>query len=1208
MQSTSIQRLADATVELVGLADVRPRVRIDVVLVTATKVELTAVLRRLSPISGQRHVLKLHDKNTYFVGQLGAHTVALVMSSMGTTGKNAATLVTYDALQLWLPKAVIMPGIAFGRHKKTQLAGDVLVAEQIIPYGPRRLGRRIVHRGAAASATLELFDRFRNAIGWVFDGPQGPCSIREGALLSGDELVDNPKRKRQLFNAFPAAIGGEMEGAGVSSAAQRMNTAWILAKAVCDWADGKKNKKYQRVAAEASVSLVEHVLSDPTALAGLEYTRPARYSTAIDETGVERANTVLPTRLENVPTSLGSSVATASTDIGDTKVDRTTSEPTIVPERVLRTLRLLARSPLPLDLASFAALFPNEDWKALRKLPQLLKGDDESGVRVSARIKRQLFDDPKLGTEFDREWVRRLEALRQHPDTAILLTVMYLRIDRREDAIATLAASSQGLEPGYWSDRYRDLLQPTVAQEIIERMPPELAAEVLNAFGLCQSRSGEYQQSIETFARLESLASRANLLLYEAYASINRGVACFHLRHFEQGRRFYERTIALAERLRDEELKGRALNNLGLMLLETNPTEGLAQLHRSLRIKLRRGDVIGAAGTMLGEGNYYARRGDYPQAFASYRRVLEIAVRNEHLSLSVQALINMATALTNAGDPRRAFKLYVDATRIAENEGYTDLIRLSTLGEAVGRLRAGDFPKAETLFERTAELARTVEERLKADHDRAVAVWKQGRITDAEALLDECRTKARRAGLDDAELSALVTNSKIVAEGAGGNRDARRAYLLGQATSLRKSRRYALAARVFEIVADLDYQSGTSIEAAERTLRLAEDTLARAGVADADVRTLKIRYVWRRERGQIEEAFRLGEIIERRLASGNHERERAELLDEQGVRLQQLGRFDAAERMHRAALTIARNIAPSAVEAPLNNLGLLLQRTGRPSEAIPFFEEAVECAANRYDLEAEGQSALNMVLALLDLKRTKAAKTLLETWRDRGERLGLSSVYVRALHTLANMAARAGDDTSAARQYQRALREAELRNVSDTALEIAENYTQLLARRFETELKKRGKAKALKTYAAAYAIADKYGCEASRQSLNLTFGLHVLVQQRGRLADEDLHALVRLLADSSSETRSKLAAAIAMRVFVAFRASQTWARSLRGLVKWIAKHFALAIRPALAWPFESGYKLVAESARKTLEPNAFDSEALATLLEREFASEMGTHA
>src|SRR5205823_7702372 len=100
------------------------------------------------------------------------------------------------------------------------------------------------------------------------------CKREVGPILSGEKLVDDPVFKADLFSRYPQAIGGEMKGVGLAAAAVRHGVPWILVKAICDWADGKKHKKHQPLAAAAAVSLVHHVLLQADVLHGLQ--KPAQ--------------------------------------------------------------------------------------------------------------------------------------------------------------------------------------------------------------------------------------------------------------------------------------------------------------------------------------------------------------------------------------------------------------------------------------------------------------------------------------------------------------------------------------------------------------------------------------------------------------------------------------------------------------------------------------------------------------------------------------------------------------------------------------------------------------------------------------------------------------------------------------------------------------------------------------------------------------------
>lgn len=238
-------------------------------LLTATAVERDAVLKALTPLDKSDCLAKVfHGNNTYFLGRFGAYVAALCMSEMGSIGRDASYAVASDSLRLWKPAATIVVGIAFGRDREKQKIGDVLVADRIISYEPERLGSdSAISRGQHFQSSAALLNRFRNVTDWQFVNPRGvPCDIHFGPVLSGEKLVDDPDFKNGLFDKFGHAIGGEMEGAGVASCAERQKRDWIIVKGICDWADGEKTNHHQGFAAAAAVDLARTVFADPGVL------------------------------------------------------------------------------------------------------------------------------------------------------------------------------------------------------------------------------------------------------------------------------------------------------------------------------------------------------------------------------------------------------------------------------------------------------------------------------------------------------------------------------------------------------------------------------------------------------------------------------------------------------------------------------------------------------------------------------------------------------------------------------------------------------------------------------------------------------------------------------------------------------------------------------------------------------------------------------
>jgi nucleoside phosphorylase len=255
----------------VGLREAMREVRPKLAIVVATDTELRQVLRVLKPLSRRRRIWKvtyLHD--TYYLGRFGAFEAVVTLCSMGSEGVSGSALTIDQAIRRWKPLAVVLVGIAFGANRRKHQPGDVLIAQELAPYEHQKVAEEITFRNPVPASSSALVNRFRNALDWRFERPdRSVCGAHVGLVLAGGKLVNNHEYKAAILRQFPNAIGGEMEGAGLWAASERNKTAWVLAKAVCDWADGHKHDEYQEMAAASAVSLCEHVFSDAHALDGL---------------------------------------------------------------------------------------------------------------------------------------------------------------------------------------------------------------------------------------------------------------------------------------------------------------------------------------------------------------------------------------------------------------------------------------------------------------------------------------------------------------------------------------------------------------------------------------------------------------------------------------------------------------------------------------------------------------------------------------------------------------------------------------------------------------------------------------------------------------------------------------------------------------------------------------------------------------------------
>lgn len=238
-------------------------------IVTATDIEMQTVNREMTPMRSESDIIKAApDRNTYYIGRLGRYPVVHVKTTdQGALDRDASIMTVNSALDYWDVSAVIMVGIAFGCDPVAQVVGDVLVSTSLRNYEDVKVKADDVEdRSSNPKSGIILLNRFRNISNWEYSTAFGTTRIHFGEILSGEKLVDNREFRDQLRTRYPMAIGGEMEGYGIYSAAEGHGIQeWIIVKAICDFAENKNERKQERqkLAAESACSCVKAVLSEP---------------------------------------------------------------------------------------------------------------------------------------------------------------------------------------------------------------------------------------------------------------------------------------------------------------------------------------------------------------------------------------------------------------------------------------------------------------------------------------------------------------------------------------------------------------------------------------------------------------------------------------------------------------------------------------------------------------------------------------------------------------------------------------------------------------------------------------------------------------------------------------------------------------------------------------------------------------------------------
>ena len=243
------------------------RLAADILLVTVNKTEAMAVLKVFcTEPSRKAQVVNIGKLAYHDLGVLNGQRIVMAQSQMGSVGLGASLQVVQEAVQVLNPGAVVMVGVAFGVDSEKQRIGGILVSEKVSLYEQQRVSTsdgngKTVPRGSKVDASPRLISHFKACE--LYWDPKD-ARVQFGLMLAGEKLIDNLAFRDALLKLDPEAIGGEMEGAGLYVACQSEKYDWIIVKAICDWADGNKNKDKdanQELAATNAARFVFHALS-----------------------------------------------------------------------------------------------------------------------------------------------------------------------------------------------------------------------------------------------------------------------------------------------------------------------------------------------------------------------------------------------------------------------------------------------------------------------------------------------------------------------------------------------------------------------------------------------------------------------------------------------------------------------------------------------------------------------------------------------------------------------------------------------------------------------------------------------------------------------------------------------------------------------------------------------------------------------------------
>jgi len=239
----------------------------DVVILTPLTDEFDAV--RAAMRGGQSDTW---GSRTIHRGEIAGQQV-VVVPILGM-GNSLASLAAREAIAVWSPSRLMLVGIAGGvpEGSNDMRLGDVLIPTEVVGYElakvrPGRTDRR--WDVFKSNYDLLLVAQQVKPAEWVHaisvprpDGTGGRVIPRThvGPVFSGDKVLAENAAIKDLRRHWPKAVGVEMEAVGVALVAYTRGPAFLMIRAVSDFADEDKNDDWRRYAAAAAAEFTLAVL------------------------------------------------------------------------------------------------------------------------------------------------------------------------------------------------------------------------------------------------------------------------------------------------------------------------------------------------------------------------------------------------------------------------------------------------------------------------------------------------------------------------------------------------------------------------------------------------------------------------------------------------------------------------------------------------------------------------------------------------------------------------------------------------------------------------------------------------------------------------------------------------------------------------------------------------------------------------------------
>lgn len=188
--------------------------------------------------------------------------------SIPSAGRVEGALTAAAVLATWLPKCVILVGVAGGFRARGVGLGDILVSTEIVDYAIQKVTSEFIirqQRFSISKLLLEIAHKIplnSDMYEFQYERRRLNSRVHFGPIASGDVIVSSSHLVSGLLEIDAALLGVEMEAGGVAAAVRRASPQieLIAIRGVADLADESKNDLWVDRACYAAAQFTSDLL------------------------------------------------------------------------------------------------------------------------------------------------------------------------------------------------------------------------------------------------------------------------------------------------------------------------------------------------------------------------------------------------------------------------------------------------------------------------------------------------------------------------------------------------------------------------------------------------------------------------------------------------------------------------------------------------------------------------------------------------------------------------------------------------------------------------------------------------------------------------------------------------------------------------------------------------------------------------------------